>query len=514
MSAPRRIAGIAKADFLERVRKFSFFACAALLAFAVFWFVPRPSGFTALVIEPDRFLQGSDPSWVPMASAMCGGMLLCLVGFVYVKNAVRRDRELGILSLVQTSPLKRSAYLFGKLLSNTLLLLLFLCCIAAASFLTMEIRFPGKLIPLYAFVSPFLCVAPGLLFVSALALLTDCAPLFRGSSGLSAAVFACLFILLLTLGSLGLNPYRLTSVFDFSGYLWMRDSISEAARAATGQPVTRISVFTDSHESGSQLKALAFGGLTPSASYLADKLVLIAVSFLLTFVSSLLLPKWQKAVPEAAAKGKTQSREKPARVPRFRYGLTRSEASILLKGRPAFWWAAAAGFWLAGCFAPMDSVRGTIFPLAFVWTLPVFSQMGCLEHRTGVVSVLRAMPNGPFLHALFCWKAGFAVSFVTALPALLRCLASGNFADVVSVLVFSFVLPCAALCLGEWTKSNRPFEIFFLLLCYMMLEIPSFVFPGGSFTRAAALRLAGAALAAGAALFLTLTGKAVSPRTA
>ena len=108
--------GTAKADFLSRTRKFSFAAFAAFLVFTVFWFIPKPSGssFSAMVIEPNRILQASDPSWMPMSAAMCGGMFLCLLGFVYVKNTVWHDYELGIFSYMQVSPMKRSAYAFGK----------------------------------------------------------------------------------------------------------------------------------------------------------------------------------------------------------------------------------------------------------------------------------------------------------------------------------------------------------------------------------------------------------------
>ena len=505
--------GTAKADFLNRVRKFSFAAFAAFLIFTVFWFMPRPSdsAFSALVIDPDRFLQGSDPSWMPMSAAMCGGMLLCLLGFVYIKNTVGHDVDLGIFHLVQISPLKRSLYLLGKLLSNVFLLLLFLCFMAAASFVTMMIRFPGRLIPIYAFFSPFLCVIPGLFFVAAFALLTDCAPGFRKSSGLSIAVFLGLFTMILFMGTMNVNPYRLTSIFDFSGYMWIRDSISDAARAVTGQPVTHINVLTNFHGSGTSLKALSFSGLTFSASYLTDKLILIAFSIFLTFLSSLMLPKSQKT---AAARSKQSPRETesaPARIPAFRFGLSHSEAAILLKGQPAFWWIAAAGLWIANCFSPLNTVRSTLFPIAFAWMLPVFSTMGCLEHQTGVITILRTIPKAPFRLAFCCWNTGLAVSLLTGFPVLLRLLSSGDFVGFLSALIFVVFVPSAALFLGEWTKTNRAFEIFHLVLCYLMINIPTLVFVGDYFTTASALRTGGLVLITGAMLFLTFA-KRLAPR--
>ncbi len=506
--------GTAKADFLSRARKFSFAAFAAFLVFTVFWFIPKPNNgsFSALVIDPDRILQGSDPSWMPMSAAMCGGMLLCLLGFVFVKNAVQRDIDLGVFPFLQASPLKRSAYVFGKFLSDSLLLLLLFGVIMAASFLTMEISFPGRLISPYAFFTPFLCVVPGLLFVAALAVLTDCAPGFRKSSGFSTAVFLCFGIFILTLGCFNINPYRIPSVLDMSGFLWMRDSISDAAKAVTGQSVNEINLLTPSRANGANLKALAFGGLTPSASYLADKLMLIAVSLLLVFAASLMLPISQKASAASGQRPADKAKTVPERIPSYSLGLTRCEASILLGDMPAFWWIAAACFWIANWFSPMDTVQSSLFALAFVWMLPVFSKMGCLEHQTGVLPVLRTIPGAPVQQALSCWCTGLAVSLITGLPVLLRLLFSSNPVNFISALVFTFLIPSAALFFGEWTKTNRVFEVFFLVLCFSMINIPQIVFPGHFFSYAAILRILGAIAVFVAMLFLTFA-KRLSSRS-
>lgn len=509
MKGSRGIFGTAKADFLERVRKFSFFGMAALLIFTAFWFVPRTSnsGFSVLVIEPERFLQGSDPSWIPMASAMCGGMFLCLIGFAYIKNSVQHDLSLGIFHVVQVSPLKRSVYLFGKFLSSFLLLLLLLGLLAAASFVTMIIRFPGKLISLYSFFSPFLCVIPGLLFVDAFALFTDCAPGFRRSSGFSFAIFLSFSICVLTFNCFDNNPYRLFSIFDFSGFLWMRSSISEAAKAASGSPISQISILTNYHAQGQNLQRLPFYGLMPSAAFLSDKAVLTVFSLLLVLLSSFMLPKSQKAAALSVKRKAGKAADTQIKIPPFHFGLAHSEAAILLKDQPVFWWVAAAALWIANCFSPMDAVRSAIFPLAFAWMLPAFSRMGCLEYQTGMASVLCTISGAPARQALSCWHVGFSISVLTALPVLLRLLFSGSFAELASALVFTVFIPSAALFLGEWTKTSRPFEILFLIICFLIMNAPQLVFIGRLFTTASALQVTAAAVAAAAMMLFTFLRK-------
>ena len=504
MKTMRAVWGVAKADFLERVRRFSFVAFCALAVFFTFWFVPRPSGFTALVIDPGVFLQGSDPSWIPMSAAMCGGMLLDLFGFAYLFNSIQRDRESGVLSLLRASPTKRAAYLFGKLISDTLLLLCLLVAILAGSFVIMEIRFPGRFLAPWDFFSPFLSVVPGLVFVSAFALLLECAPLFRQRSGLSIALFLCLSVSILSLASMDINPYRLISVFDAGGYLWMRDSISAAAFAVTGQPLRQISIFTNSHVGGANLKPLAFHGLVPSAPYLTDKLALLAASVLIVLLASRLLPKTEKAtslkLAPVSSRAKAPSRPK---IPALRFGLFSSELRKVLGPQTAFWRVCAAGLWAACWFSPITAVRSSLLTLAFAWLIPVFSRMGCLEYRSGMADVLRIVPGAAVRQASACWRAGAAVSLAAALPALVRLLCLADGAGFLSALIFAVFVPSMALFFGEYTGSNRPFEILLLVLCFLALNAPS-LFIADRFSASSLLRMGVMILLTAAMLLLSL----------
>ncbi len=482
MSGFQRILGTAKADFLERTRKFSFFAFAAILVFAVFWFVPKPSGVTSMVIEPARLLQASDPSWIPMSSAMCGGMLLCILGFAFIKDTVQQDCHAGIFYWIQTSPLKRSTYVLGKFVSNVFLLLLLLGFLMAASFFMMVLHFPGQFIPLYDFFSPFLCLVPGLFFVAAFAVLTDCVPVFRKSSRLSIAVFLCFSVMILTFESLWRIHFRILSIFDFSGFLWMRDSISNTVLAVTGHPVTQINLFTSAHRTNAQLKAVAFHGLTPSYQFFIDKLILVAFSLLLALLASFMLPKFEKAAASAQKQAVPKPKNAPAWIPPLHFGIIHSEALILIKDRTRLWWITAICLWIATIFSPMNTVCSALFPITFAWMLPVFSKMGCLEYQTGVNSVLRTISKAPLLLAFDCWSTGLVISLAVGFPTLLRLLFSNQIANFISALVFTAAVPSFALFLGEWTKTNRPFEILYLIVCYLAVNVPKLIFAGAYFT--------------------------------
>jgi hypothetical protein len=490
----RAIWEIAKAGFLQRVRQFSFVAFCALLIFFTLWFVPRPEGFTAITIEPDVFLQGSDPSWMPMSSAMCGGMMLCVFGFAYLFGAVRRDRANGVLSLLRTSPTKRAAYLFGKLISNTMLLLCLLGVIMVSTFVMMEIRFPGRFLSAWDFFSPFLALIFGLPFVSSFALLMECIPFFGRKSGLCMMLFLCVSIVIVMLPSMGIQSSRRLSVLDFTGYFWMRDSISAAAYSAAGHPITKITILSGFNSGKAGLKALAFHGLIPSVSYSLDKLLLLAVSVLLTALASCMLPKTEKASLLPKLSPVSPKEEKVSRAPVYRFGLLQSELRKMLFGQqPLFWWIGAAGLWIACVFSPLDAVRSTLLTLEFAWLMPVLSHMGCMEHQSGMTEVLRTISGAMVRQASASWRAGAAITLITVAPPLLRFLISADWAGFLSALIAALLLPSVALFLGEWSVSNRPFEVLLLVLCMLALNMPT-LFWTEEFSTASCVRMAVSAL--------------------
>jgi hypothetical protein len=504
----RAMWGIAKADFLQRVRQFSFVAFCALLIFFTFWFVPRPEGFTAITIDPDVFLQGSDPSWMPMSSGMCGGMMLCVFGFAYLFGAVRRDRANGVLSLLRTSPTTRVAYLFGKLISNTMLLLCLLGVIMVSAFVTMEICFPGRFLSAWDFFSPFLALVFGLPFVSSFALLMECIPFFGRKSGLCIVLFLCVSIVIVMLPSMGIQS-RLVSVLDFTGYFWMRDSISAAAYSAAGHPITQITILSGFNSGKSGLKALAFHGLIPSLSYSLDKLLLLAVSVMLTALASCLLPKTEKESLLPKLSPVSPKEEKVSRAPVYRFGLFQSELrKMLFAQQPLFWWIGAASLWIACVFSPLDAVRSTLLTLEFAWLMPVLSHMGCMEHQSGMTAVLRTIPGAMIRQASASWHAGAAITFIAVASPLVRFFFSADWAGLLSTLIATLLLPSMALFLGEWSASNRPFEVMLLVLCMLALNMPT-LFWADDFSAVSCVRMTVAILlTAGMLLLVFLKRKA------
>ena len=109
----RPIYAVARADFLQRVRSYSFFLT---VLFAVLLGYGAATGRVSIHLGDYRGVYTS--AWIGTMVAMVTTCFVSLVGFYIVKNAVDRDRRTGVGQILAATPLSKPAYTFGKFLSN------------------------------------------------------------------------------------------------------------------------------------------------------------------------------------------------------------------------------------------------------------------------------------------------------------------------------------------------------------------------------------------------------------
>ena len=113
MRALRVVYAIARADFLERVRRYSYLVT---LLFAVYLGYAAGTGIISLRLGDYRGVYTS--AWIGAMVSLVATTFLSLVGFYIVKNAVDRDRQTRVGEILAATPLTKASYLLGKLLSN------------------------------------------------------------------------------------------------------------------------------------------------------------------------------------------------------------------------------------------------------------------------------------------------------------------------------------------------------------------------------------------------------------
>ena len=100
MSAPRVLWHLMRADFLERLRRYSFLV---ILAATVWLGYLVGTGKLGIWVGNARGVFNS--AWIGTTMAMVINTFLSLAGFYVVKGSVDRDRQTGVGQILATTPI-------------------------------------------------------------------------------------------------------------------------------------------------------------------------------------------------------------------------------------------------------------------------------------------------------------------------------------------------------------------------------------------------------------------------
>lgn len=471
---PYIIYNVFRADFLERTRRFSFMALCAAVMFLTFFSVPDVKApFVSVCIEPYIFRQGSNATWIPVTISLCGGILFPIVGFGFVKGNISMDRNSGFLYACQSMNMKNSDYIAGKFLSNLLMLTImwFVAVVSAAVMLVL--KFPGHMPGFYEYISPFMGIYPGIVFAAAFAVILESLPIhdrFKNAAGITT-----LFIMFLISYSAS-DHSPLIRIMDYSNYGWNMESINSVVNPVIGHDVweTGILVPGGMFSESDGTKEVFFHGLLWNSCYLADKLFLIAICLLLVAVAVMALERAER------------ERKNKAEQVRGQMGFAHShylghfmfELKMLFRGFPKAVMILAAGLWAYSFFAPLQYVQGYVWVITLVFAMPVFSQIGCREHEYNMAEYFTTIQFSLIKQAMYSYLWGVFVLLMASIPVVLKLVWLHEYFSAFCYVVFSLFIPAAASFLGEYSKTRRTFETLFLLLCFLLINIPSFLLNG------------------------------------
>ncbi|MBK8986186.1 MAG: hypothetical protein IPM39_08910 [Chloroflexi bacterium] len=145
--------------------------------------------------------------------------------------------------------------------------------------------------------------------------------------------------------------------------------------------------------------------------------------------------------------------------------LVTAELKLLLKGRAFFWYAGAVGLILACLLAPLETTQRWLLPLAWLWPLLLWSEMGVRERRYRVDQLLFSAPAPLWRQLPAAWAAGVVMAVVLGSGALLRFLAVPEL--LIGFVAGALFIPSLALFLGVMGGTERPLQIVLLVFWYL-----------------------------------------------
>jgi len=497
MSAPRVVVRMVwhllRADFLERVRRYSFLVT---LAATVWLGYLVGTGKLQLWIGTVRGTFNS--AWIATTMALVVNTFLSLAGFYIVKNAVDRDRQTGVGQILATTRMSKPLYTLGKALSNLAVLGSMIGVLVVAAMVVQLVAGEDRRIDLLQILMPFVLLSlPMMALAAAAAVLFETIPGLRG--GFGNVVWFIVWTALIPLG------IQVGGLLDPFGINLVNGNLERAAAMAFG-PAKRGFVLGGIDHGNDPIQIMRWEGLDWTPDLLFTRLLWVLVAAGIALAAALFFDRFdpaQNRIGSRAAKkrlaranGAVEEAE-PSFVPvpavrltplpeasrRFRFlDVLRAELRLLLNGRRWWWWAGAAGFLIATLAAPLDAVQKIVLPLAWMWPMLLWSSLGAREIRFDTTALLfsAARPLGRQLPAT--WLAGVALAMLTGGGAAVRFLAARQWDSLGAWVVGALFIPTLALALGLWSGSGKLFEVIYLVIWYIgpLNQVPAIDYTGAT----------------------------------
>ena len=466
-----------RADFLERVRRYSFLvtlAAALYLAYEV-------AAEKVWIVVGNGYRGVYNSAWIGMLMTICCSTFLSLAGFYIVKNSVQRDTDTRVGQILAATPMRKEFYTVAKTLSNFAVLACMVVILMLAALAMQLMRAEAHSFSIWKLWSPFIFLAlPTMLLAASVAVLFETLPVLRG--GVGNVIYFFSWTAAISLAVTGLD--------DPAGLQLLYRSTRSALQTVDPSGSKN---FQFALTIGGERAARTFwwDGIDWTAHVLLMRLLWTGVAAGIALMASVFFHRfdparsWRKlrALPHVSDALSAEERANPAQaipiaathltpLPRnsthSRFvQLVMSELRLMLKGQRWWWYAGAAGLLIGQLVSPEAAVRAGFLVAAWIWPILLWSQMGCREsrHATGALLFSSARSLTRQLPAL--WTAGVLVAVLTGAGVGVRLLLSADWHTFAGWLAGAIFIPTFALALGTWTGSSKAFEAIYTVWWYI-----------------------------------------------
>jgi hypothetical protein len=486
MNRGRTLYHLARADFLERVRRYSFLL---ILAFAAGLAYLTYIGTISLQLGEYRGVYNS--AWVGSMMTLVTTTFITLAGFYMVKNTIQRDQQTRVGLVLATTPMSRSLYTLGKALSNFAVLAAMVAVLAVAAVILQLVRAEGGGLEPRKLLAPFIWVAlPAMAMTAALAVLFETLPVLRGGAGNVIYFFAW---------SAYVGASGVAGVNEYVGLGFFMRRMTDALRLI--DPSHKEQQFTlQAGPTAHATKTFLWSGVDWTPQVLVGRLQWVAIAIGIAWLSALFFHRFDPARERSRRKKETpepaEDRAGTDGLPRAvavqltplarttRGGrfprLVVSELRLMLKGHGWWWYLVAAGLFVASLVAPDVQARQAVAGFAWLWPVLIWSKMGAREARYDTQKLVFSCAHALDRQLPAVWVAGVVVAILTGGGLGIRLLSGGNWPGLSGWLAGALFVPTLALALGVWSGSSKLFEAVYTLWWYVgpMNHIPGMDFMG------------------------------------
>lgn len=545
MMRGRSLYHMVRADFLERVRRYSFLLT---MGFSVYLGYAVYSG--QMVLRLDEYRGVDNSAWLGSVIGLVGSVWLSLVGFYIVKNAIQRDRQTRVGQILASTPISKSFYTFGKALSNFAVLAVMILVLAVGALAIQIFHRTDPHIDFFALLTPVLLFGLSAVAVTAaLAVLFESLPVLRGGVGNILYFFLWTFLLAFGAGSVADKP-SLHEAQPFTDYTGIVSVLSQMQNQVHNlDPQYNGGASFSIGNMNPTTKTFLWTGLTWTPAIIFSRAMLFAIAVALSLCAALFFDRFdpsragwftpKKPKPIRGAKVREPSLEQSLGGPfterindlalmrirapqlppllRARVGtasrdsarmrfipLVRAEFLLSLRGHAWWWYTVAAALFIACMASPLDAARSGVIVGAWLWPALIWSQLGTREAQYSTGALIFSAPRAVPRQLLATYTAGVLVAAITGGGLGLHLLFMRDFEGVAAWAAAAIFIPALALALGVITESRKFFEALYAAWWYVgpLHHLRNLDFMGTT----AASSTSGAFAAAAASLVLAAYG--------
>jgi hypothetical protein len=500
MSRSRALFHMVRADFLERVRRYSFLLT---LGFSVYLGYAVFAGQISLRASNYRGIDNS--AWLGTVMGLVATMFLTLTGFYFVKNSIQRDRQTRVGQILASTPISKGFYALSKALSNFVVLAAMLLLLAVAAVAIQLVHREDAHLDLFALLAPILILGLTSVAVTAsLAVLFESIPILRG--GVGNVLYFFLWTTLISVGvATMVNSGHGNTTHAFADFTGMASAMGQMQ-----DEVRRI----DPHYPGGV--SLTLGGLNPeptktflwtgirwNPALVLSRVMMLGIAILLASLAALFFDRFDPAreswfAPNTRRLAKKRKRAEiafaqtavadgvGALVPKVAvhsaaflptgsktgvqtrfFALVVAELRLLLRGHAWWWYLGAAGLFIACLASPLGAARSGVIVVAWLWPVLVWSQMGTRETQFSTGSVIFSAPHAVPRQLLATFTAGVLLAALTGGGLALHLIIGADFTGLAAWATGALFIPALALSLGVASGSRKFFEALYTAWWYI-----------------------------------------------
>jgi hypothetical protein len=480
---------LALSDFYERARRYSFLLT---LAAVIYMGVMVNNGSLSMHLasaDPNllliRYRGEFNSAWIGTMTVLVINTFLGLIGFYLVNDCIKRDIRTGVGQIIATTPVSRAAYLIGKWISNCLVLFVLVFILAAAAVVMVMLKNEAAL-DLGALLMPFLAVAlPYMALTAALAVMFETVPWLRGAAGNAVYFFLWMF----SVTFLFLLGKEQSFLKDPMGLNVFRESLFAEASAAF--PNDTIGLMSVGGFTGTQFKVFNWPGLAWTPGIVAGQwlwaiiglgLILLSAAWFARFDPSREGRRRLRVKHEESNEGEPVAPlkrfphiELPSLSPLFSkiaqatpfLGVLLAELRMLLNGRRWWWWQVIIGLNITILTSPLETTKAYLLPLAWLWPLAVWSEMGNRERKENTWQMVFSSARPVLRQLPAAWLAGILATALFGIGGAVVFLSNGDLAGLAGWAGAVIFIPGLALVLGVFSSGSRVFEVVYLIWWYI-----------------------------------------------